>query len=306
MKLYAEGGQFFADGFAVRNSFSLEEGESRCLSYLSEVGCGAAKLTIKQGELIVQEGSVGVIYGRDYVRLFPLPVLRPWERRAEKEFSTRMGKVRVSLFAGEPSLLLVSGAFSFKYTPRYALCAPKITLIEGQRFPILRVDAFCRAGDYVALLALREEGVTLLLEECGECVTCEGNEIRVERSYADALSRKTTSRYLWKGNGFECSREIVCAKEHIFIREEMGRALLEAVMAKDEKGIDDLLSPEINDPAAMIAYFGDLVALRPALDANSDTAVIAVKREGNRLVATTYDFEFDEYGRIGNVRNQEE
>ena len=305
MKLYAEGGQFFADGFAVRNSFSLEEGESRCLSYLSEVGCGAAKLTIKQGVLFVQ-GSVGVIHGRDYALLFPLPVLRPWERRAEKEFSTRMGKVCVSLSAGEPSLLLVSGAFSFKHTPRYALCAPKITLIEGQRVPILRIDAFCDAGEYVALLALREEGIDLLLEECGECVVCEGNEIRVERSYADALLRKATTRYLWKGNGFECSREIVCAKEHIFIREEMGRALLEAVMAKDEKGIGALLSSEIDDPAAMIAYFGDLVALRPALDADKDTAVIAVKREGKRLVAITYDFEFDEDGRIGNVRNQEE
>ena len=56
----------------------------------------------------------------------------------------------------------------------------------------------------------------------------------------------------------------------------------------------------------MIAYFGDLVALRPALDADKDTAVIAVKREGKRLIAITYDFEFDEYGRIGNVRNQEE
>ena len=169
----------------------------------------------------------------------------------------------------------------------------------------MRIDAACEAGEYVAMIALPENGARLLLESRGERILCEGNEVRIERTYADLLSRRVTERYLWRGDRFECSREIVCAKEHIFMREEMGRALLEAAMAKDESAISALLSPEIGNVAAILDYFGEILSVRPDLPSNSSTAATAVTRDDEGLIATTYDFDFDGNGRISNIRNLE-
>ena len=303
MKICTGGGQFFADGFAIRRSFSLEEGESRLLSYVSDTGCGATTITLTQGELLT-EGRIGVIRWQWGAELYPLPFVRPWEENAEREILTPNGKVIVRVRGGDSSVIAITGDVRYEHTTARPLYAPKISLIEGQRFPIVRIDALCEAGAAVLMIALGEKEGSLLLEECGESVVCEGNEVRIEKRYADLSARRVTVRYLWRGDRFACSREIVCANEHTPTREECGRALLEAAMARDERAISALLSPEIGDAEAILDYFGEILSVRPAIGSEDRFAAAAVTRGNKGLTATIYSFDFDENGRISNIRNE--
>lgn len=304
MKIRVDNGQFFADGFAVRHAFTLEEGESRYVSYLSNVGCGTAMLTLREGTLSA-EGRIGVIRYAWGAELYPLPLLPLGENAAEREVTLGTGTALISVRGGDPAMIRVTGAARYEHTPARALWTPRLSVIEGQRSPILRVDAKCDVGEYLLLLALREGDCALLLEEVGERIRSEGNEVRVERTYADKQARHCVTRCLWRGDRFECSREIVCANEHICMREEKGLALLEAVAAKDEKAIAALLSPEIADVGTILDYFGEILSVRPAEGVGSPTAATAITRDAKGLRGTTYDFEFDEEGRISNVALRE-
>jgi len=302
VKIYTSGGQFFADGFAIRRSFSLEEGESRLVSYVSGTGCGAATLTAERGELLVY-GRIGVIRWQWGAELFPLPTLRPWEERAELDIPDLSEPAHACVRCGVLDEIVITGAVRYTHALACPIYAPKLSLIAGQRAPIVRLDAACEEGAYVAFFSLVDGRVNRLLEGYGDSVLCEGNEVRIERSYRDMLSRRATLRYLWQGDRFECSREIVCANEHTFIREEKGRALLEAAMARDQSGVASLLSPEIGDVDALLEYFGEILMVRPALGSDSPTAAATVTRGSKGLVATTYEFEFDEKDRIINLKN---
>ena len=302
MKISTSGGQFFADGFAIRRSFTLEEGETRLVSYVSDAGCGAASVTLSQGELLVS-GRIGVIRWKWGAELYPLPALRPWEERAETEIETKAGQATLCV-RGTGGMLEITGALTYTRTLARPIYAPHLSPINGQRFPIVRIDAHCDEGEYVAMIALAENGADILLEECGDRIHCEGNEVRIERRYRDMLSRHATIRYLWRGDRFECSREIVCAKDHTFIREEKGLALLEAAMARDEKAISSLLSPEIGDAGAILDYFGEILSVRPALGSDDECAAATITRGSKGLVATIYAFDFDNTERISNIRNE--
>ena len=76
-------------------------------------------------------------------------------------------------------------------------------------------------------------------------------------------------------------------------------------MAKDVEAIGSLLAPEIGDAEAILDYFGEILAVRTPFDPLSPTAAMSVTRGDKGLVATEYDFEFDESGRISNIRNLE-
>lgn len=303
MEIRIGSGQFFADGFTIRRSFSLEEGETRLISYLSDKGCGASPVTLSDGNLLTG-GRIGVIRWTWGAELYPLPAISPWEAVAEKEVSLSGGVATVAVRAGDPAELRVTGEATYLHIPAPALYAPRISVIEGQRFPIVRVDAKCEEGDYLLLLSLIDSTCSILIEEVGDRIFSEGNEVRVERRCRDSLSRRVTTRYLWRGDRFETSREIVCANEHIFTREERGFALLEAAAAKDEGAITALLSPEIGDAGAVIDYFGAILSVRSAASPDRPTAAAAITRDAEGLVGTIYDFDFDPFGRIENIRRE--
>ena len=302
MKIIVSGGQFFADGFALRRAFTLEEGESRFISYLWARGCGCARLRLLGGRLTVTEGAIGLVQWKKGAELFPLPLAPASPERREKEFTVESERFRVMCLCGNPSEIRFSGAIEGRHEASTAFFNPTISLLGGQHEAILDIHAVTAEGDYLALFAVRKGAFRLLLEESGESISCIGNEVTVTKSLADLCSRRIVSRYLWRGEAFSCSREITCAKEHSFIREEMGRSLLEAVLAGDRDGIAGLLSPEIANADAILDYFGEIIAVRPALFEESRTAVAALRKRGNDLFATVYDFDFDGRGRISNIR----
>ena len=302
MRIIVRNGQFFADGFAVRGAFLLEEGERRLISYIGRNGCGYAKLRLSEDRLLVEEGRIGVIRRKGGAELFPAPLASHGGERPRKEFSCGGKTFVATCLIGEPSEILLEGDVSFRHSSKVPFFDPKISLIEGQRNAILDLRAATEEGAYLALVSLEESGARLLLEETGDSILCEGNEVTVTRFYDDLRARRATIRYLWKGTDFDCSREIVCAKEHPFIREECGRMLLEAVVAKDEKEIERLLSPEIADAKGVLDYFGEIDGARPSPFSDSPTAYSTIKRQGTELLATLYDFDFDEQGRISNIR----
>ena len=304
MKITIGNGQFFADGFAIRRSFTPEEGETRLISYVSEVGCGAAIIRVTDGDLST-EGRIGVIRWSWGAELYPLPCLRPWEDTAETTVTVGAGKATITVRGGDPALIRVTGAHSYEHVPARGIYAPRISLIEGQRFPILRIDAKCDVGEYLSMLALREGGCAPLLEEVGDRILSEGNLVRIERQYEDTLRRHATTEYLWRGDRFDRSAEIRYEAPRDLIREERGFALLEAVAARDIEGIEALLAPEIRDAEGILGYFGEVIAVRPATGTDSPTAAATITRDDKGLRGRIYDFDFDESGRIRNVRNEE-
>lgn len=305
MKIIVSEGQFFADGFALRRSFLLEEGDRRLISYIGKDSCGYTLLSLREGKIVAAEGEIRIVLWKEGAELLPPPPL-PARYRREKEFSWGNRKVKATCLSGRPSEILLSGGLSMRHKAICSFFDAEISLLQGQREGILDVHAKTAGGEYVALFALGESGARLLLEEIGETILCEGNEVTVERSLPDLRERKITSRYLWQGEGFSSSREIVCAKEHTFLREECGRLLLEAVLAKDEREISSLLAPEIADAKAILDYFGEIVGVRPSPFSESSTAYATVKDEGAALRATLYDFDLNEEGKIVNIRCSEE
>ena len=303
MKIATGKGQFFADGFAVRRFFLLEEGETRLISYLSDEGCGAARIALQEGKLFVTEGKIGVIRWKEGAELYPLPAR---SERVKKRLPIGDGKEAVCTFWGDRIEIDVEGSVRFFHRTMRPLFSPTISLIEGQRTPVLDLRAKCDEGEYVAILSVTSGGANLLLEEMGESVTAAGNEITVRRRFDDLARRTALTRALWQGNGFRYSREIVCAQEHTFIREQSGRELLEAAYAKDESSIAAMLSPEMGDATAILDYFGEIVALRAPLFSASPTAYAAIKRKGDDLVGVTYDLVLNESGKIINIVSDEE
>lgn len=302
MKIYVGNGQFFADGFAVRRAFEAEEGERRVLSYISNRGCGCTRMTIRGGRPHFEERTVRLTKWQAGWEITPAP----FSARKDYEESFPLGEGRTTLRceAGDPTVisLVEKGWRRETYCP---ISDPKATLISGQREPILSLRARTESGEYLALLSLGETP-RLLLEDYGDSVTCSGNDVTVVRRLSDLRHRKVVTRYLWRGNGFDRSREIICADAHPFIREEMGRLLLEAALAEDEDAVKELLSPDLADPRALLDYFGPLTEVRPPLLTDSPTAYAALKRTPEGVVATVYDFDFDEEGRITNVRAEGE
>lgn len=300
MKIEVSGGQFFADGFAVRGSFVLAEGESRTISCISERGCGCATIRLSEGVPILSEGGIEAICTKEGWDLLPAPMRRVGKPR-EKRFEAGGRSFFVRCMPGDPSEILISAESEFHHRTVTPLTSPEITLLSGQRDPIVDLRADCEEGRYIALFALGQNGTRLLLENYGDEVDGEGNEVTVRRALPDLLGREITTRYLWRGDRFEHTRTIRYTREPSRRREETGRFLLEAVLARDEEEILRLLSPELASPATLFDYFGEILRLRPAPPSAGPTAYALVKREGEIKVCVTYDFDLDTEGRIANI-----
>ena len=303
MKIYVREGQFFADGFALRRAFIVEEGARYFISYLSDRGCGCGEVRLSDGRLSVSGETIGVIEWSGCLELYPRP--HPFGITSEHFSDLTCGDktYRVYCHCGGRSEVTVEDAL--RWEPCLPIFAPEITMLSGQRAPILDLRARCEEGEYILLAALEEGGGRVLLERSGEKITCLENEVTVEKTLPDRRLRRITERCVWRGSFFECSRKIVCTREHSFIREEMGRLLIEAVIAKDEESIRSLLSPDISDVRAIEEYFGEIRAPRDPLFPSSPTAVAALKPNGKNLRAVLYDFDFDEEGKISNIRCEE-
>ena len=307
MKIFVSGGQFFADGFAVRRAFCLNEGEKRLLCYVAEEGCGCSQVSVKNGRVTVDGRSVLAVRWAEGVELRPAPHFPRWlTKRARTEVASEDSAFLVECIAAPRSLLRVTGAATAEWEAATTLLSPRLDVIEGQKEKIVKVSALCPEGEYLAMIALHTGAARLLLEDFGESVSCRGNEVTVRRRYADLMARERTSTYLWQGEGFAPSHVYVCANDHSFKQEEMGRLLLEAALAKDKTAASALLSPEVADADALFDYFGPILAVEPPLFESSPTAVAALCREGEGLVATLYDFDFDSRGKIKNVRRPNE
>lgn len=305
MKIFVSGGQFFVDGFAVRRAFSLDEGERRLLCFVSEGGCGCCFATVQGGKLLLTGEGVDLIRRKEGVELCPAPRL-PACLRTQRSIDLRVGEEDFCVECAPPFRLTVSGAASAEWKASTTLFAPRFERINGQKDVIVKLSASCPEGEYLAMIALSKSSARLLLETFGESILCRGNEVVVKRRYDDLRQRTVTTAYLWQGDGFKCSKMIKCANDHTFRQEEMGRLLLEAVLAEDEEAVKNLLSPEIADASAVTDYFGNILSVRKPLFAKSPTAIAALTRREKELVAVTYDFEFDGAGRIQNIRSDEE
>ena len=301
MKILVSGGQFFADGFAVRGAFCMEEGERRLLSYVAESGCGCAEAKVTNGNLTVGGDCFEVIRWKTQAEL------RPAAHSSHRAVTTQEvvnGDARflVECVTKPRSTLRVLGDAEASWRTSVPLFSPYLSLIEGQKQSIVRLSADCAQGKYIAILSLAKGSARLLLEDYGETVTCRGNEVIVARRYPDLRARVVTATYLWQGDGFLPSRNVVCSKDHPFIREDMGRLLIESVITRDEDAMKGLLSPEAMDASAIFDYFGEVTEVASSRAAPTDTAVSVIKKEGDHLVGATYDFDFDAAGRIENIR----
>ena len=304
MRITVSGGQFFADGFAVRNAFEMKEGQRRLLSYLCEEGCGCATLSLSDGRLVTEKGTVGMIRWKNGTELYPAPLC---EERVEefREFSNGGNPIRVTCLSGRRSAILLSGGVTLRHEAATPFRAPTLSLMEGQQEALLYLRAGTDRGEYVILFSLAETP-RVLLERYGDEITCTGNEVTVICNLGDLRARRITERCLWNGQTCDCSREIVCTKDHPLIREEAGRLLLEAVLAEDEEEIRKLLSPSIRDAKAILRFFDKITQVRPVPRGGSPTAIAAVHRKGEELTGVTYDFEFDADGLIENILTDEE
>ena len=301
MKILVSGGQFFADGFAVRRAFNLWEGECRTISFISDEGCGCTSLHLTNGVPVAESPSLKIVDWKRGFEILPSP-RSAMCARTERELSVGEKRFVVICQGGDPARLVFSGAITAEIELSASIFDPKITLLSGQREPLLSMQASCKEGSYLLILSLGAEEPNVLLECSGESIVCRGNEVTVRKKYDDLCLRSVTRRYLWQGKGFDRSQEIVCANQHSFMREQSGRLLLEAVFAEDESAANALLSPEIAEYAAIKEYFGKIVRLVPALFSDSPTAYAALKRNGERWIATTYDFDFDAQGLVTNIR----
>ena len=300
MKVFVRGGQFFADGFSLRDSFMMEEGESRLLSYISAGGCGCALVTIRENELTAQGGALTIIKRREGAEVrpasFPLP----------QEATIQCDGYSVTCKGGALPEIRISGKAEKVLPLMHPLSAPALRLIEGQRQAIVEVTAHSAVGRYMALIALAEGDIRLLMQDCGEEILCAGNEITVTRRFDDLCMRTVTTRYTWRGDAFDLSRVVVCGRSYTPIREEMGRALLEAVVAKDEEGTLALLSDDITDARMIYDYFGTILSVEAPDPSAPPTAASAIIKKDGSLAISTYDFDFDPNGRIENIRCLEE
>lgn len=300
MNIFVRDGQFFADGFSVRRSFSLSEGESRLISYIAKGSAGVATVSVRRGELSVEGEGLIVISHQKGAELRPIVTRAPEFGRLEV---TSEGTLYyVECYGGARSRLAVSQGAVWEHAATLPLSCPSLRLIEGQRESIVEITASCPAGRYLAMISLSSGSVKLLLEECGEEILCRGNEVRVRRTLSDRRGRSIESIYTWQGADFSLSRKIDYTKEVAFSREEMGRELLECVIARDDAAISDILSPDIADPRAIYDYFGEILSVETPLYRSSPTAVTAILKKEDRYVAETYDFDYDDRGLIENIR----
>lgn len=303
MRIFVSGGQFFVEGFAVRRSFHLDEGERRLISYVAEGGCGCAEATVKEGKLLLDGTSLEVIRRKEQAELRPAP--RPRLEKVTQRVFEGDARYFAECVTAPRALLHVWGDAKGIWRLKVPVSAPCLSVIEGQKQSIVELTAECAAGKYIAMVALGRGHAKLLLEDYGETVTCRGNEVTVVRRYNDLRARTVTVTYLWQGDGFLPSRNVVCTKDHPLIRERMGRLLIESVIAGDEESMRELLSPEAMDAEAMEEFLGEVTEVLPC-SAPSETAVAVLKKEGEDLIGVTYDFDFDKAGRIENVRCLEE
>lgn len=300
MNIFVRDGQFFADGFSVRHSFLLSEGESRLISYIAKEGAGAAYITLKKGSLTVDGEGLVVISRREGAELRPLPTR--FAERDRLEVTAEGTLYCVECRGGERSRLAVSEGAVWEHFTSLPLSHPSLRLIEGQRESIVELTASCRAGRYLAMISLSAGKVKLLLEEVGESILCRGNEVRVKRTLSDRRERVVESVFTWQGAGFALSREIRYTREIAITREEMGRELLECVIARDDRALLSLLSPEIRRAEAIYDYFGEVLSVESPLTPLSPTAVTAILRRNGRYIAANYDFDYDDAGLIENIR----
>ena len=293
-RIFVREGQFFADGFAVRRSFRLEEGESRLLSYIAKGGCGYLFVALEGGRLRVEGEGILTILRKEGAELRPTAITPPSGARLTADGCL------VECLPAPSSMIRIGGSVGREIKTATAIAAPTLRLIEGQREKLVEIDAQCAFGRYIAILSVAEGGA-LLLEDYGDSVLCRGNEVTIVRSYPDLRGRTITTRHLWQGRHFDTTREIACQREPSFRPEDMGRELLEAVIAQDDS-MTGLLSPEMANERMIRDYFGEVLWIEEPLSPSSPTAVTAICKREEGVVALTYDFDFNEKGRIDNIR----
>ena len=304
VNIFVRDGQFFADGFSLRRSFSLSEGESRLISYIAKGGAGVATVGVSEGILTVEGEGLIVINHKEGAELRPILMSAP--ERDLIEVTAEGTLYRVECYGGKRSKIAVSKGAVWTHLPLLPLCNPSLRLIEGQRESIVELTASCPAGRYLAMISLSKGVVKLLLEEVGESILCRGNEVKVRRTLSDRRGRSIESVYTWEGAGFSLSRDIRYTREIAIPREETGRELLECVIARDDAALSAILSPEIGDPRALYDYFGEILSVETPLFPVSPGAVTAILRRDGRYIAATYDFDYDERGLVENIRPLDE
>jgi len=287
MRIKVQGGQFFVNGYPVREGFSLREGECRLVSCIAESGAGCATLCNEGGELIIRGNLDVVRWGHD-AELLPLPCASMPALLREYAVDDR----KIYIAVGRE--ITCEGICSFRHTPPFPIRSPRVEILSGQKKRIANIRGECDAGEYIALFSLSQGSARLLLEAYGESIQTEGNEVAVTRKYNDLRGRVATARYTWKGENFEESyRNVECTHAHSFIREDAGRLLLEAAFARDVREITSLLSPEIADADEILRYFGEIECVRAPLFVSSPTAIAVQKKTPNGRMAITYDFSFE-------------
>ncbi len=299
MKIMVSGGQFFADGFALRRAFTLEEGESRLISYLSNGGCGCATVGVENGE-VTCDGALTVIEWKAGWELRPAPLpcgnavaaidVRSSENVFRVECRPLCGQIRVT------------GAASAVWKAKTPFSRPVLTLIDGQKNKIVEITAEHADGKYIAMISLSRGEARLLLEDHGESITCQGNEVIVKKRFRDLCEREVTATYLWGGESFSVSREIILHSRPTPNENNVGRLLLESVIARDGKALCSLLSPDVADENAVFDYFGEVFSVEDPPYGAVKSAVAALTRKGEKTVGVIYDFDLDGEGRICNVR----
>lgn len=299
MKITVSGGQFFADGFALRRAFTLEEGESRLISYLSNEGCGCAAVRLENGALTCDGALLAIEWKTGWE-------LRPDPRRcgnAVKAIDVRAseGDYRVECRPSNCEIR-VTGEATAIWKSKTSFSRPVLTLIEGQKHKIVEITADHADGKYIAMISLAKGDARLLLEDYGESVTCQGNEVIVKRRLRDLCEREVTATYLWRGEWFSVSREVILHSRPVPDEKNVGRLLLESVIAKDGKALCDLLTHDIADENAVFDYFGEVLGVETPSCESSPAAVAALIRKGEKTVGVIYDFDLDGEGRICNVR----
>ena len=283
MRIKVGEGQFFVNGYPVRTGFSLEEGETRLVSYVARRGAGCVTLSVRGGKLSVQ-GDIGLIRWGENAELYPLEDLpvRTFEREAQGE--------NVVLRIGRE----IETDSGFRYESCRPILSPVVRALNGQRIPLLKIDGRTAEGEErLVVLSVQKGKEAVLLDVWGN-VAASGNDVTVTRTEGDLRARKITDGYRWTGEAFERTAHTVegdYARD--FPLEKRGRLLLEAVKAGDEREIYALTSAELSDLSALTEYFGEIERVRDPLFHSSSTAVSAQKKTPNGRVAVTYDFSFE-------------
>lgn len=305
-KLYFEGEGIIKHDGKIIQEYEYLENEELILEFLPFINSQsnsipyAITLTIEDGKITTQSELIKVIdWDANYEIHFFAQIIEsyvPPVALAQKTIYQNNYDISVTVYKDNKTRIIVEAPELFYiHTPKWDIENPKIRMSQFKDKVVVAITATNNDKKYLNVILITNN-CRILWEDIADKIDYNKNNITFVKTLDDMRGRQITYSVSYNGSSYkEISKIIKYTYEHKYKQELLPYLLIEAIMAKDQDDIKNILDSSLN-AESINDFFGEIVNISEPKYSNcsNDNVIAIIVKENNYLKAKLYEFEMKE------------